>query len=90
MKKRKALLEKKLNRLIGKNKDLKARADASEDVSEVRSILSQVKENEETIEEVREEIALIDEELRSIEAAGGVATIDEQPPEDAQLRNGLL
>ena len=43
MKKRKALLEKKLNRLIGKNKDLKARADASEDVSEVRSILSQVK-----------------------------------------------
>ena len=80
MKKRKALLEKKLNRLIGKNKDLKARADASEDVSEVRSILSQVKENEETIEEVREEIALIDEELRAIEAAADTVRSDELPP----------
>lgn len=90
MKKRKALLEKKLNRLIGKNKDLKARADASEDVSEVRSILGQVKENEETIEEVREEIALIDEELRAKEQGGETLKPDELLPEGAQLRNGTI
>lgn len=88
--KRKKLLEKKLNRLIGKNQELKARADASENADEVRSILDQVRENNEAIEEIREEIAILDEELRSAEAAGGVATTEEQPPEGAQLRNGQV
>lgn len=88
MKRRKAFLEKKLNRLIGKGKELKARAEASTDVAEVRSIHAQLAELDADIEEIREEIAIIDEELRADEQPAPEER--EQVPEEAEIRNSTI
>lgn len=88
MKRRKVFLEKKLNRLIGKGKELKARAEASTDVAEVRSIHAQLAELDADIEEIREEIAIVDEELRADEEPASEER--EQVPEEAETRNGTI
>lgn len=88
MKRRKAFLEKKLNRLIGKGKELKSRAEASTDVAEVRSIHAQLAELDADIEEIREEIAIVDEELRADEEPAPEER--EQVPEEAETRNGTI
>lgn len=88
MKRRKILLEKKLDRLVGKGKELKARAEASTDVAEVRSIHAQLAELDADIEEIREEIAIIDEELRSDKQPAPEER--EQVPEEAETRNGAI
>lgn len=88
MKRRKLLLEKKLNRLVGRGKELKARAEASTDVAEVRSIHAQLAELDTDIEEIREEIAIIDEELRADEQPAPEER--EQVPEEAETRNSTV
>ena len=88
MKRRKILLEKKLNRLVGKGKELKARAEASTDVAEVRSIHAKLAELDADIEEIREEIAIIDEELRADEQPAPEER--EQVPEEAETRNSTI
>lgn len=88
MKRRKILLEKKLDRLVGKGKELKARAEASTDVAEVRSIHAKLAELDADIEEIREEIAIIDEELRADEQPAPEER--EQVPEEAETRNSTI
>lgn len=86
MKKRKILLEKKLNRLIGKRDALKARALESNDAAEVRSLNDQMSDINVEVEEIREEIAIIDDELRADEPVpAGI-----EPPKTAQTRNGQI
>lgn len=75
---RKDILTKKLARLQKKAADMKARALASEDVNEVRSITAD-------LEDVNAEIAETQEELAAIEAEERSAN---QKPADAQLVNG--
>lgn len=75
---RKDILTKKLARLQKKAADMKARALASEDVNEVRSITVD-------LEDVNAEIAETQEELAAIEAEERSAN---QKPADAQLVNG--
>ena len=75
---RKDILTKKLARLQKKAADMKARALASEDVNEVRSITAD-------LEDVNAEIAETQEELAAIEAEERSAN---QKPADAELVNG--
>lgn len=82
---RKSILEKKLARLTKKRDDLKARALASTEVAEVRSINEQ-------IEDVNSEIAEAQEELNAIEAEERAAQVEGEqrstPPANATLVNG--
>ena len=75
---RKAILEKKLARLTEKQKALSARALASEDANEVRSINETLSEVNAEIEETRDEISAIDAEMRDV------------VPANAELRNGAI
>ena len=75
---RKAILEKKLARLTEKQKTLSARALASEDANEVRSINETLSEVNAEIEETRDEISAIDAEMRDV------------VPANAELRNGAI
>lgn len=75
---RKAILEKKLARLMEKQKALSARALASEDANEVRSINETLSEVNAEIEETRDEISAIDAEMRDV------------VPANAELRNGAI
>lgn len=84
---RKKVLEKRHARLLQKRDALKAKALASEDVNEVRSINEQIEELNEEIAEVKEEIDAIDAEER---AAQQNAQNEQRatPPANAQLVNG--
>ena len=62
---RKKFLEKKLKRLQEKREALKKQVDASTDVTEVRSLSSQLDDIDEGIAEIQEEIDIIDDEARS-------------------------
>lgn len=62
---RKKFLEKKLKRLQEKREALKKQVDASTDVTEVRSLSSQLDDIDEEIAEIQEEIDIIDDEARS-------------------------
>lgn len=62
---RKKALEKRLTRLQTRRAELKARAQASESVEEVRSITAQIEALDEDITDVREEIEAIEEEERA-------------------------
>lgn len=86
---RKKILEKRLTRLQAKKNDLAARAKASEDAAEVRSINEQIEDVNAEIEETQEEINAIDveEEARQAEANSQMET-RELPPAGAQLVNG--
>lgn len=75
---RKEILEKRLNRMNEKRENLKRKAQASENVDEVRSINEQLAELAEMIDETREEIEAIETEAR------------EAVPADAKLVNGKV
>ena len=84
---RKDLLAKRHKRLLEKREALKAKALASQDVNEVRSINEQLEELNEEISEVAEEISAIESE----EAERAAAQQGEQrsaPPAGAQKVNG--
>lgn len=82
---RKSMLEKKLARLTKKRDDLNARAQASEDIAEVRSIHEQIKDVNEDIADVQEELKAIEEEERAAQAEGEQRSA---PPANATLVNG--
>ena len=79
---RKDILEKRLERLNDKIKDLEARALASEDVNEVRTINAQIKDITTDIDETREELEAIAEETRAAEPV----KVDEKIPQEAEKR----
>ena len=83
---RKEILTKRLLRLQAKKKTLVERAQASEDVKEVRSINEQLEELNAEIDETQAEIDAIEEEERA-----GQPVTDQQrqgPPATAQTVNG--
>lgn len=84
---RKKVLEKRLQRLQQKKKDLAARALASDSADEVRSINAQ-------IEDINADLAEVQEELDAIAADEQRSANDEQrsenPPENARLVNGRV
>lgn len=85
---RKKILEKRHKRLLEKREALKAKALASQDVEEVRSINAQIEELNEEISECKEELDAIAEEERAAQQ-----TENEQrqtPPANAQLVNGSV
>lgn len=83
---RKKILEKRLARLQAKKQSLAARAQASQDVNEVRSINDEIEEVNAEIEETKEEIDAIEKEERSVTPADEVVT-RESIPANAQLVN---
>ena len=80
---RKKFLEKKLARLTQKRDDIRARALASQDVAEVRSLNDQITDINEEIREVQEEIDLITAE----EARAEQQPAEQAVPAGAQLVN---
>ncbi len=98
---RKQILEKRQQRLEAKKADLKARAAASQDVAEVRSIQTQIEELEQDLAEVREELEAIEAETRDAAPAGErvngdianlahVATYRQaQPQEETEVRSSM-
>lgn len=82
---RKDVLKKKHQRMLQKRDALKAKALASSDVNEVRSINEQIDDLNEEITEVSEEIAAIEEEERAAQEQGETRSA---PPANAQLVNG--
>lgn len=62
---RKDILKKRLTRLQARKADLKARAQASEDVAEVRAITAQIETLDEDIADVQEELDAIEAEERA-------------------------
>lgn len=93
---RKTILEKKLLRLKAKRDEMKARALASEDVNEVRSINTQLEDINAEIEETQGELDAIAEEERAAQQAAAQNAASEpvtgesrnQIPANAQLVNG--
>ena len=67
-------LKKKLARLEARKTELKARAAASQDVAEVRSIQASLEELDQDLAEVREEIEIIEAENRAAEQIPAEAT----------------
>lgn len=82
---RKDVLAKRHKRMLDKREALKAKALASEDVNEVRSINAQIEELNEDIADVQAELDAIAEEER---AAQNSAETREMPPMNAQRVNG--
>lgn len=90
---RKKALEKRLARLHAKKQTLAARAQASQDVNEVRSVNEQIEDINAEIEETQDELDAIAEEERSAAQAGAQASanpVEERQaiPANAQLVNG--
>lgn len=83
--KRKEVLEKRRARLLSKRDALKAKALASSDVNEVRSINDQIDELNDEITDIADEIAAIEEEERAASAQGEQRSA---PPANATLVNG--
>lgn len=84
---RKKILEKRLARLKEKRDSLKAKALASEDVNEVRSINQSLEDVNAEIEETQEELNAIAEEERSATTTD-TAEQRSTPPANAQMVNG--
>lgn len=87
---RKKILEKRLARLQAKKQNLAARAQASQDATEVRSINEELEDVNAEIAETQEEIDAIAEEERGGDPASNPAEGGEQrslPPANAQLVN---
>lgn len=80
---RKKILEKRMKRLEAKKAALVTRAQASQDVNEVRSINEQLEDINAEIEETREEITAIEVE----EAATGVEGVQITPPTSGEERS---
>lgn len=85
---RKTRLQKRLAKLIAKRDSMKARALASTDVNEVRSINEQLTDINDEIEDINDEIKEIEEEERTKAAEGETRQL---PPTNAQHVNaGVL
>lgn len=82
---RKDVLAKKHQRLLQKRDALKAKALASSDVNEVRSINEQIDDLNEEITETADEIAAIEADERAAQEQGEQRS---NPPANAQLVNG--
>lgn len=82
---RKSILEKKLARLTEKLNGMKARAEASEDIAEVRSLHEQIKDVSDDIADIQAELAAIEDEARAAAQEGEQRM---QPPANATLVNG--
>lgn len=80
---KKEIFEKKLSRLETKRNELKERALASEEVTEVRSINATIEELNAEILEVRSELDLVVEEEKVLEMRSAI-------PENAKLVNGTV
>ena len=86
---RKKALEKRLARLQAKKQTLASRAQASQDVNEVRSLNEQIEDVNAEIEETNEELAAIDEEERSAaQSSAQPAETRQGIPAGAQMVNG--
>ena len=86
---RKKALEKRLARLQAKKQTLASRAQASQDVNEVRSLNEQIEDVNAEIEETNEELAAIDEEERSAaQSSAQPAETRQGVPACAQMVNG--
>ena len=85
---RKKALEKRLARLQSKKTNLVARAQASQDVNEVRSINEQLEDVNAEIAETQEEIDAIDVEERT--AQQSAVEVRSEIPVNAQLVNGAV
>ena len=86
---RKKALEKRLARLQAKKQTLASRAQASQDVNEVRSLNEQIADVNAEIEETNEELAAIDEEERSAaQSSAQPAETRQGVPAGAQMVNG--
>ena len=86
---RKKALEKRLARLQAKKQTLASRAQASQDVNEVRSLNEQIEDVNAEIDETNEELAAINEEERSA-AQNPAQPVEtrENVPAGAQMVNG--
>lgn len=85
---RKKALEKRLARLQSKKTNLVTRAQASQDVNEVRSINEQIEDINAEIEETKEELEAIEAEERS--AQHETVETRSEVPATAQLVNGVV
>lgn len=85
---RKKALEKRLARLQSKKSNLVARANASQDVNEVRAINEQLEDINAEIEETQEEIEAIETEERT--AQQSAVEVRTEIPANAQLVNGAV
>lgn len=84
---RKDVLKKRHTRLLQKRDALKAKALASADVNEVRSINEQIDELNDEISDVADEISAIEEEERAASEQGEQRA---NPPANATLVNGQI
>lgn len=80
---RKKILEKRMLRLNAKKQQLEARAKASTDAAEVRSLTEALTDINEEIAETRAELDIIEAEERSSEPPA----YDEKAPEQGEVRN---
>lgn len=78
----KDILEKRLERLTDKAKDLEARGLASEDANEVRNIMAQIEEIKTDIDETSKMLDAINEEARAAEPV----KVGEKIPQEAEKR----
>lgn len=85
---RKKFLEKRMLRLKNKLQELKAKALASDNADEVRSINARMAEINEDIEEVREELDALENEERNADPQGQTPEVRNTPPANAQTVNG--
>ena len=79
---RKEILEKRQARLTAKVAELEARALASQDAEEVKSINAQIEDINVDIDETRAELAAIEEETRAAEPV----KVDEKIPEEREMK----
>ena len=84
---RKDVLTKRHKRLLDKRDALKAKALASEDANEVRSINEQIEELNDEITDVSDELSAIEAEARAAAEQGEQRS---NPPANAQLVNGNI
>ena len=80
---RKKYLERKLQRLEQKRQNLTARADASQDLAEVRGIHAEITNINEEMDDIREEIRAIEEDEAEQQRSAN-------PPAGAELHNGNI
>lgn len=79
---RKEILEQRQARLVAKVAELEARALASQDAEEVKSINAQIEDINVDIDETRAELAAIEEETRAAEPV----KVDEKIPEEREMK----
>lgn len=80
--KRKEILEQRQARLVAKVAELEARALASQDAEEVKSINAQIDDINADLDETRAELAAIEEETRAAEPV----KVDEKIPEEREMK----